>query len=304
MKLGFDNGGIAQRIIDVGDSGMWSKIEETVRRKIDASPDDTRLRHRLGLTLRQQGRLEEASQAYQQIAQIDESDAEARFLVDLCDRAMPNAMEIGQRSASPFAVIPNFLSPDDREALADLLTSEKEHLKPLRVSYAGNEADPAAVDHKLELETSRNQLGVSRPDTIAAILEAPVRAALTPDRLAMCREPLTRAKFRWRLDVTPDGGFARAHQDTMEPSDRLTILYYYHTHPKRFTGGDLLLYDRQPDDPNSFIADQFTTIRHTDNLLVIFPNERFHQVTRVSAESDSLLDARLSVACFAGEASA
>lgn len=298
MKLSLEKGGIGQRILDAGDAGMWPKIGEVLRRKIREAPKDPELRSRLGLALRQEGELIKAAEVYRELSNLAPEDEEAKFLANICGQQDLDFSAADRCLASPFFLHRNFLPPDRKKALFDLLTKEQQNLKQLEVAYPG-EDDPEKVTTKIELEDGRNQLGVSRQNELREIFEDLVRKELTDAVRAMCREPLVDPEFRWRLDVTPDKGFARIHQDILRPNDLLTVLFYYNTQPKRFTGGDLLIYDRLPEDPELPRADHFTTIRHEDNLLVIFPNERFHQVTRVRCDSSSIFDARLSVVGFA-----
>ncbi|MFY7960935.1 MAG: 2OG-Fe(II) oxygenase, partial [Elsteraceae bacterium] len=70
--------------------------------------------------------------------------------------------------------------------------------------------------------------------------------------------------------------------------------YYLHRIPKRFSGGDLLLFDEpSPDQVRSSM--EFTRITPAENSLLLFPSVSLHAVTPVSLESEDRLDGRLTL---------
>ena len=88
---------------------------------------------------------------------------------------------------------------------------------------------------------------------------------------------------------TPDGGFYRPHRDetsVLLGPRQLTFIYYLHVQPRRFEGGDLLIYAGL-DDGTMYSSNTFVRIQPTHNRLVIFPSYRVHEVKEVVAPSDS-----------------
>jgi SM-20-related protein len=189
---------------------------------------------------------------------------------------------------------PDFLPSGDRQRLLDLVEKNQDNMEELDVTYLG-------ADRKQDGKKDRSirlQFGVYCETELRAIFD-PLLKPLLPQIVAdLHTAPFEVGKHTLRLDATPDGGFGRMHQDVGFGA-RLIYLYYFHTHPKKFTGGDLLIYDQQVND-NLPVHDSFTTLRHMDNSLIIFEPHYFHEVTKVKALENPLnrIDSRLSVCGF------
>ena len=101
------------------------------------------------------------------------------------------------------------------------------------------------------------------------------------------------------------GGFYRAHADAHSRPDapfharKLSFVYFFHREPSRFSGGDLLLYDTDPD-AGVCSYDRFSRIVPLRNSIVFFPSVCWHQVAPVQCETDDFGDGRWAVpACTA-----
>jgi 2OG-Fe(II) oxygenase superfamily len=76
---------------------------------------------------------------------------------------------------------------------------------------------------------------------------------------------------------------------------RLTCVYYFHRQPKRFTGGELRLYDGVERNGRLERAETYLSVEPADNSAVFFPSHRFHEVRPVRSETRSFQDSRFSV---------
>lgn len=107
-------------------------------------------------------------------------------------------------------------------------------------------------------------------------------------------------KIRWphttgSCIVYNDGDYVLPHDDTVQGvfgERRIGSLYYFHRHPKRFTGGEFILYL----DGKKFV------IEPEDGSLVIFPVNLTHEVYPVSSPSKHFEDGRFVLAGFLWEA--
>ena len=89
------------------------------------------------------------------------------------------------------------------------------------------------------------------------------------------------------MRVYPAGGFYTIHCDSrVGPSrDRvLSFICFFHPEPKRFSGGDLLLYDSNQRGGHPVPA--FSRIEPFRRGIVFFMSEDWHQVTPVECDSD------------------
>ena len=89
-----------------------------------------------------------------------------------------------------------------------------------------------------------------------------------------------------------DGAFFTAHRDAeaAAPRRRVSFVYYYHWLPRRFGGGDLLLYDTARYDERGL-----TRLAAADNAIVFFPSGALHEVTPVHCEDDDFKSGRFTL---------
>ena len=91
-----------------------------------------------------------------------------------------------------------------------------------------------------------------------------------------------------------DGAFYRPHTDTY-PGDeyapggrrRMTMVYYLHRQPRRFTGGRLRLFDLG--------GEQSILIEPTHDSLLVFPSSARHEVEAISCVGGAFADGRFAV---------
>jgi len=91
-----------------------------------------------------------------------------------------------------------------------------------------------------------------------------------------------------------DGAFYRPHTDTFTGDEytpggrrRVTMVYYFHRQPRRFTGGRLRLFDRS--------GEQSIEIEPTHDSLLVFPSSARHEVEAVACPDGAFADSRFAV---------
>jgi len=105
-------------------------------------------------------------------------------------------------------------------------------------------------------------------------------------------------KVERQLTVHGTGGFFAPHVDTGSPivaKRRISCVYYFHETPKRFTGGELKLYDTWVTPSGTTGAPTHTTLAAVDNSIVFFPSDAFHEVCPVHADTDAFGESRFTV---------
>jgi SM-20-related protein len=108
--------------------------------------------------------------------------------------------------------------------------------------------------------------------------------------------PFSLGEIELQMTVHRTGGYYKIHQDVSAKRTRdrrVSYVYYFHRLPKRFTGGDLLLYDT--DVQECGYTTGITRIEAVDNSIVFFPTEYFHQVTSVQCETEEFGDGRFTL---------
>lgn len=88
------------------------------------------------------------------------------------------------------------------------------------------------------------------------------------------------------------------HQDSSGNRFKISLLYYLHSHPKVFQGGDLEFFNASPEHTQGYFPTPQCTLKHQDNMLVAFPSDIYHGVTEVLSESTEFIDGRFAFISF------
>jgi Rps23 Pro-64 3,4-dihydroxylase Tpa1-like proline 4-hydroxylase len=110
-------------------------------------------------------------------------------------------------------------------------------------------------------------------------------------------QPFEVARMELELAAHRLGSFFKPHIDTLTQDRRkaaetdrvVTLVYYFHAQPRRFTGGELALYPFSPSSP--------VEIEPRDNRLIAFPAISLHEVRPVEAPDD-FAASRFAVNCW------
>jgi len=86
------------------------------------------------------------------------------------------------------------------------------------------------------------------------------------------------------------------HKDNSHPSYRgrriITLIYWFNTEPKKFSGGELLF--------GGNTIDPYTTIQPMNNRAILFESHSVHAVNNVQLDSTEFMDGRFSVNMWFG----
>jgi Rps23 Pro-64 3,4-dihydroxylase Tpa1-like proline 4-hydroxylase len=105
-------------------------------------------------------------------------------------------------------------------------------------------------------------------------------------------------KVERQLTAHGSGGFFAPHVDTGHPiaaNRRISCVYYFYANPRRFTGGELRVYDTWVTPSGDTAAATYTTLTPVDNSIVFFPSAVFHEVRPVCSESDAFAGSRFTM---------
>jgi Rps23 Pro-64 3,4-dihydroxylase Tpa1-like proline 4-hydroxylase len=101
-----------------------------------------------------------------------------------------------------------------------------------------------------------------------------------------------------QLTAHGSSGFFAPHVDTGHPiaaNRRISCVYYFYTSPRRFTGGELRVYDTWVTPSGSTAAATYTTLAPVNNSIVFFPSDMFHEVCRVHCATDAFAESRFTM---------
>ena len=124
---------------------------------------------------------------------------------------------------------------------------------------------------------------------------------LLPEVLSVFnREAFPLSKIDTQITASNDGDFFKVHQDnsSMEPADiplrELSYVYYFHSEPKAFRGGQLKIYD-SGDGEGENSTGRARTITPRQNTLVLFPSSYDHEVLPVRCPTAKFANSRFTV---------
>ena len=273
---------------------LMAKARTPLEAQHAATPEDPAPVRRLAALCRTLGDLAAAGEWYAMLAGMPEGTAQdARMAALMRGETAETGWEDTAGHAVPFVRKSGFLDASERNAILSHTIENEQNFETLLV--AENHLDGSQTG--VRADALRSQSGMLKVPEIREIVEDPIRTALPGIIAALGMQPFAIRELRLSLSATRDGGFGKPHRDDINTSARISLLWYFHDHPKRFEGGDLMLYDRL-DDPNGWDLSRSTRIEHTDNMLVAFPCSAMHEITWVTANSAEFRHARFAVAGF------
>ena len=118
---------------------------------------------------------------------------------------------------------------------------------------------------------------------------------------AFNREAFPISNVDIQVTASNDGDFFKVHQDNSseDPVDihrrEISFVYYFHTEPKAFTGGQLKLYNSENGEVQAAKKKTAQTITPRQNALVLFPSSYDHEVLPVRCPSRKFVSSRFTV---------
>ena len=273
--------------------GLQDQAEAALRRRLDAEPHDTDALWKLAETHRRQGNFAAARSLYQRLrGRGPESHKAAWLHATLSGNGPPEPVPRGMWPA-PFVWMTNFLTPGECDRLLALAIEDREHFNPsdAGVSPRGGDGEQSSGDPlaRITLQADYRCSQSFMPRFLPKI------RSLAPDILARLRmECLSRCGIEAYVRGYLTGGFFAAHYDDQLDRHRrrkLNFVYFFHRQPRRFSGGDLLLYDTDVD-AEAFSQENFSRIVPLRNSIIFFPSRCWHSVTPVQCETDDFGDGR------------
>lgn len=191
-------------------------------------------------------------------------------------------------------IITGLLDPEVATALLDYAIANQSRFKEARIG------DESVIEHKFRKAGVLDDLGPYRLQIEERV------SALVPDFITRLRlTPFHATGFETELAAHQEGAFYKRHLDVFTgagqaqgaANDRLlSLVYYLHKEPKRFSGGELRLFPQvRPADVSENGA---IDIVPQHGLAVAFSSWLPHEVRPVSCPSGRFEDARFAVNCW------
>lgn len=184
--------------------------------------------------------------------------------------------------------VSNFLG-DLRPKLLDFILSQENNFRAATVVEHGK--DSTTVNEKLRRGKTLDGLGEFEA-TFVERLKAQLQPVLS--RLEHKAFPLSRIELQ--VTASNDGDYFRLHQDSDGKDTReLSFVYFLHSEPRRFSGGELRLYETRVIDGQLLPADRSRTLSPRQDTITFFPSMNEHELLPVRVPSQKFADSRFTI---------
>ena len=193
-----------------------------------------------------------------------------------------------ERLERVFISLENFLG-DARPQLLDFVMAHEPEFRQSTILPPGEEQ--GHVDERLRRSRTLDRLESFEPMFAERIREV-IGPVLT--RLDLPAFPLGRIEMQ--VTASNDGDFFRMHRDDDGTTTReLTFVYFFHREPRRFSGGELRIFDNDIVDGRIVPTDRSQTLSPRQDVMVFFPAHNEHEVLPVRVPSKAFGDSRFTV---------
>jgi SM-20-related protein len=187
-------------------------------------------------------------------------------------------------------VLDEFLAPQELDELVRFtLEHEADFQSSEVISPAG---EPGTIDYSHRRSRVLMDLGKHEQiilDRVGGVLP------LVLDQLGLEQFPVRHMEVQ--ITASNDGDFFHAHCDDSQDSiasRRITFVYFFHSEPRPFEGGELRIYDL-PWKEQRLIGGPYRSIVPQQNQVVFFPCSRLHEITPVACPSRAFADSRFTL---------
>ncbi len=187
---------------------------------------------------------------------------------------------------------PQFLPVKDRDTLFKAACANQELFNP-----AGG-VDSAVGSTLYWSDDSGTEDPILRETT--GILRSNILDRLPSIFRVLGVEPFPVSQIPLNLIHGLDGHSGLPHADSIDGRYAISLLYYFHSHPKVFRGGDLELYEADAGSERGHGVQPLARIDNEDNLLLAFKSQTYHGVTDVQCDSAEFADGRFVAVSFLG----
>jgi Rps23 Pro-64 3,4-dihydroxylase Tpa1-like proline 4-hydroxylase len=188
-------------------------------------------------------------------------------------------------------LLDEFLAPQELEELTGYTLAQE-------VAFSASEViSPAADGGVVNYEHRRSRVLMDLAQYQNVMLER-IKTVLPQVLQKLGMEEFSIAGVEAQITASNDGDFFRFHSDN--GSDRvaarhLTFVYFFQREPRRFEGGELLIYDARLEGDNYASEGSYQTIIPQQNQIVFFPCELLHEITPVKCPSGQFADSRFTL---------
>jgi hypothetical protein len=188
-----------------------------------------------------------------------------------------------------FATVRNFLAPQEHSDLFEFLIARQDAFRPSTIKGPGDK-EPS-VDERTRRSLTLDKLDGFRDLFVERIKEYIAEAL---DRIGEPGFPIGGIEIQ--ATASGDGDLFRTHLDEEPDGSRaISFVYFLHREPRRFSGGELRVYETRMIDGKPVPVDHGHTLVPRLNTIVFFPSRHQHEVLPVRVPSKEFADSRFTI---------
>lgn len=190
----------------------------------------------------------------------------------------------------PYLLVNDFLEPELNQEILDFAVEKESEFIATPISRGGMNVP----DESICVSVTLYDMG-----RLQEKLDEKFRS-MVPEMISHLKiSPFTAGRIDLHLAAHGDGAFFSNHIDTIVHKDKetprvISAIYYLHTSPKQFTGGELRLHPL-PFGPDS---DEPVDVAPDNNKLLVFPSFAPHEVLRINAPGVEFKNWRFALNCM------
>ena len=281
-------------------TALFDRAVTLLEKKLATDADNSQLLWQLIENTRQQGQLHKTATYCERLLQLEPEHGSARYLQAMLSEISP-VIQSREMQPVPFIRRQNLLDNAEQDAIWECIREHQAQFKPSKV-VSGN-AD-FRQSRLIDLADAALLRAIKQwfIPKIADIIQEKLDYFLMSDVVFGRKElQLTwhgnQHYFKTHTDISSknytDTSDKTEQQRQAIKSRKISFVYYVHTIPKQFSGGELLLFDTQVE--QDAYDKQHTRIMPDNNSLILFPSQYYHQVTPVSCATTDIEQGRFTL---------
>jgi len=182
----------------------------------------------------------------------------------------------------------NFLGEQRLKLLEHMIAREKKFASATVIERGRGKP---AVNEKLRRARTLDDLG-----EFAGLFSEGIKQSLEPVLKRLGVEPFPIARIEMQATASGDGDYFRMHRDGGEDDSRvISFVYFCFREPRRFSGGELRLFDAERVKDKLVSTDRSVTLSPRQDMILFFPSGSEHEVLPVRVPSRAFADSRFTV---------
>jgi Rps23 Pro-64 3,4-dihydroxylase Tpa1-like proline 4-hydroxylase len=183
----------------------------------------------------------------------------------------------------------NFLTAAEYQEFLDYIFSQEAKFESGTIIERG--AQTPVVNERVRRAKTLDDLG-----QFETIFAQRIKENLSEVLRRLKYEPFPIDHIELQITASGDGDYFRIHQDRDENSTReITFVYFLYREPRRFSGGELRVFETTLMDGRPVPTDQQQTLAPSQNLGVFFPSRHEHEVLPTRVPTKAFADSRFTV---------